>query len=810
MAHTFNGSYTNEHLSEVAFPLGGLGAGMFCVEGTGALSTWSLRHHLQHRYEPAVFSALHVKGRAPVARVLEGPVPRRKYFNGNGHMGTHYGLPRIGQATFEARFPFATVKLSDDRVPLHTTLKAWSPFVPGDADASSLPVASLEYTFHNPSDSAVEAIYSFHARNLVAVPDVPGQSVREAEGGFTLWQPGCEQSLEARGAFTAFVPQGDVHVDHAWFRGGWFDALTMAWKAVAEGAAIDNPPAADPGEPALGASLYVPFSVATGKEHTVRLLLCWHVPATKLSWRWPPGGTAQCPEQDEPAETHVPWYAGQFGDVDAVAAHWRSQYEVLRKRSAHFTNALFDTTLSDELMEAVSANLSILKSPTVLRQADGRLWCWEGCRDEEGCCAGSCTHVWNYAQAVAHLFPQLERRLRQTDHAEALDSSGHQSFRITLPIADGAHHFHAAADGQLGRVIQVYREWRIAGDDAWMKSLWEPVHRSLDYCIGTWDPDECGMLVEPHHNTSDIEYWGPDGMCTSYYLGALAALVAMGLHIGQDVSRYETILARGRAAMESELWNGEYFIQKVRWKDLKADPATMTHNVQNQTYSSEAVALCQQEGPKYQYGCGCLSDGVLGVWIAEMAGLECFLDRDKVRGHLRAVFEHNFKTDLSTHPNPQRPGYALGDEGGLLLCTWPRGGAPSLPFVYSNEVWTGIEYQAAGHMVIEGMVDEGLAIVRTCRQRFDGTTRNPFNEYECGHFYARALASWGLLRAASGARYDAVDKVLHLKPRVSGDFRAFLATATGYGTVGVRNGEPLCEVVEGDIPFERIDYVPAS
>ena len=211
-------------------------------------------------------------------------------------------------------------------------------------------------------------------------------------------------------------------------------------------------------------------------------------------------------------------------------------------------------------------------------------------------------------------------------------------------------------------------------------------------------------------------------------------------------------------------------------------------------YSPEATALLEREGPKYQYGHGCLSDGVLGAWIAACCGVEEILDPDKVASHVQAVYRHNFRRDLSGHANPQRPTYALGHEAGLLLCTWPKGGELTLPFVYSNEVWTGIEYQVASHLMMAGHVAKGLEIVRAVRDRYDGRVRNPFNEYECGHWYARAMASYGLLQGLTGPRYDAVEKTLYLRPSVPGDFRAFLCTATGYGTVGVRDGQPFVEV----------------
>ena len=142
-----------EYLNQVAFPLGGIGAGMICLEGTGALSHVSLRNRPDVFNEPCVFAAISVKGKRPAARVLEGPVPARKLFGapgaGNGAGGTTYGLPRFANATFKTRFPFGVVTLTDPQLPLSVEITGWSPFEPGDADNSSLPVAALEYRFTN-------------------------------------------------------------------------------------------------------------------------------------------------------------------------------------------------------------------------------------------------------------------------------------------------------------------------------------------------------------------------------------------------------------------------------------------------------------------------------------------------------------------------------------------------------------------------------------------------------------------------------------------------------------------------------------
>jgi len=105
-----------------------------------------------------------------------------------------------------------------------------------------------------------------------------------------------------------------------------------------------------------------------------------------------------------------------------------------------------------------------------------------------------------------------------------------------------------------------------------------------------------------------------------------------------------------------------------------------------------------------------------------------------------------------------------------------------------------------------GMVNEGLDVVRLCRERYDGRTRNPFNEYECGHWYARAMSSYALLYGLTGARYDAVEKTLYVQPSIRGDFKSFFSTATSYGTVGVKNGKPFYEPAAGKLELTQIKF----
>jgi hypothetical protein len=788
-------TYAEERLDRIAFPLGGLGAGCVCLSGTGGLTALSIRHRAEVFNEPPLVATIRVDGGEP--RVLEGPVPRWKTghpwgggFKGSGHGGEDrtWGLPRFRSATFTARFPFATVELEQPGLPLRCRLVGWSPFLPGDADASSLPAAAFEYEFENRSDREVAAEFAFHGRNpFGGHPE--GTTIAEAKAFLLRHAPADEPRLTTE---LRIASDDATSIDCAWPHGGWTISRTVPWRWVRDAprGQRDHGDGTSP-----GGSLFAGFRLAPGAKRTITVRLSW----------WTPRSTLR--EGDRGEATHVPWYAARWGDHAALADDWAARAADLRAASARFADALHASTIPAAALEAVAANLAILKSPTVLRQHDGRMWAWEGVSDEGGSCHGTCTHVWNYAQAVPHLFPALERGLRETEFGENQDERGHQNFRAWLPIRPTDHGYHAAADGQFGGIVKAWREWRISGDTGWIRRLWPRIRASLEYGISTWDPRREGACAEPHHNTYDIEFHGEDSLTQTFYLAALTAAARIAEGLGEDGSAYVALAAKARTRLET-LFTGEWYGQRI------PDPATWTAAPGSPEDALKAHAeiaeVVRREGPISQYGGGVLADGVVGAWLALACGLDIDVDPARMRSHLLSVHRHNLLRDVADHPNDERSSYAVAGEGGLLVCSYPRGGRPAIPMPYVDEVFTGIEYQVAGHLILLGEREAGLELVRTARARYDGSRRNPFAEQECGHWYARALSSYGLLQALSGAVYDKRTRTMRLAPSLGGDFACFLAVDGGYGLVGVRGGKPFVDVASGAIPVERWDYVPAA
>lgn len=809
---------------QVAMPLGGIGAGCICLNGQGGLQDFSIKHRPDTTARPdgsvsqhAAFALLRaVQGKKSITRLVEGPMPvERVYAQGlksNGYrIGGFEGLPRFSSCEFKGEYPFGFVRLKDKRMPFSAAITGFNPFVPLDDTVSGLPCAILEYTITNTSRKKAGFEFSYHLSNLTR--KVPGDrgdvhvKSRNLSSTGVFFDNTCHPNHELFGNATLSVPGFKPQIKAAWPSGRWFDALSILWREVSSGAFKTNSQSRTPSGQG-GGSVLISGSLKSGESITIPVVITWYFPNCNTETEQNSGGCCDsggtCSDVPEPVWR--PWYAGKWKDAADVADYIHKNYDTLRQRTLKFKNALFSSTLPSYVLDAVSANLGIIKSPTVLRQENGNLWAWEGCWCDSGCCKGSCTHVWNYAQAIPHLFPALERTFREQELERSMDETGHVTFRSALPDGPVGHGSHAASDGQLGGILKVRRDYHISGDREWMLRMLPLAKTSVDYCIKTWDPRRTGLLEEPHHNTYDIEFWGPDGMCSSIYVAALAAMAELLVEADREKEAppYRKLAEKGANALDKKLFNGRFFEQKVEWKKLN-DKSFAKFISKVNAGSSEIEKIQKREGPRYQYGKGCISDGVIGAWMALMYGVDTPQNRTNIRKHLKSIFQYNFRANLSEHANTQRPGYAIGNEPGLLLCSWPNGNKPTLPFVYSDEVWTGIEYQVASHLIAEGLVDEGLTIVRAARERYDGRTRNPWNEYECGNYYARAMSSYALLSSLSGFRYSAVENTLWFGP-VSNDkkFNTFYSAATGFGTITLTPSRLTIKPVEGTLEVSKL------
>jgi uncharacterized protein (DUF608 family) len=469
------------------------------------------------------------------------------------------------------------------------------------------------------------------------------------------------------------------------------------------------------------------------------------------------------------------YYATRFATAWDAAQYAAAHLDRLERDTRRFVTALRESTLPGVVKDAASANLSTLVSTTCFRTRDGEFHGFEGVNDKLGCCFGNCTHVWNYETATAFLFPSFARSLRQAAFGYSMDDAGAMHFRQLLPDGKQRSGF-AAADGQMGQIIHAYLDWRLSGDIDWLRQIWPRIRKALEFAWvpGGWDANRDGVMEGVQHNTYDVEFYGPNPQCGIYYLGALRAAEEMARAVGERglADEYRRLFQSGSEWIDSNLFTGAYYIQKVRgWPKDQIAPSLRS------TMGSDNT-----EAPQYQVGGGCLVDQLVGQYLAEVAGLGPLLKPAHIHAALQSIRRYNYKRTLFDHNSVQRI-FALNDESALVICDYGKSQRPRIPFPYYAEVMTGFEYSAATHMIYAGMVQEGVECIGSIRNRYDGERRNPWDEAECGHHYARAMAAWSGVLALSGFDYDGAKQSLAALPRLSvPEFRCFWSTATGWGT----------------------------
>lgn len=785
--HNAMPTYTDESLAEIAFPIGGLGTGNIILDGRGSIRNLEIFNKPDRSGNPPDMTcfALWVKkaGETPVTKILE-----KKSDASDSRL-------RFEKSTFKGEFPFAEVALVDALVPVSVTLEAYNPFVPLDVKGSGFPIAIFNWQLKNTSDKNVQGAIAFNMGNPIKVKNDEGVPVYGENENSVLPVPkfqGILMTSKRTGlgkpdyANVVIGTTEDAVLHTQWGQSDPAKTMEAFWKDFSDDGDIasngDTEPTAE-GQTEM-ATVTVKFSLAPGEKTTVPFYLFWYAPN-----RWV-----------EPANEKMKNYYGkEYEDITEVVKKFLKQKDELAELTQDFRTVLYSSTLPSPVMQALSSNLALLKSYSLMLQRNGDAYACSQTGIENK------TYEWNYAQALAFLFPSLERDIRSHFLGDLTFDNGYQIPKATL-FDEQNYQGAPSADGQLSNVLLVYRDWKLSGKDKWIKDYWADIKRSLAFawtgvgnvsetdawqktgCPVPWDVNKDGVIEGPQTNAFGATFYGPEMTVGSVYLAALRAASQMGLAVGDLITanEYMAIYKLGQQRYEQFCWNGSYYDQEIYVPKELSLPDSL-------------LAPADDEGnrlPVNQVGSGCLSTQLLGQFLAHISGLGYILNEQHVDRAMYSIYKNNYKGNVTDDASNQA----------LVTCSWPNGQTPAMDFSEADQSVTGIEYMVATSMVYSGLIQEGVDMVKAIQNRYQGYNGNPWGKTESGIEDIRNLASWALLPALSGFEYDASERTMGFRPRISHfDFNTFWSCGRGWGQFHIRKDQFELSIKDGNIKLERLN-----
>jgi uncharacterized protein (DUF608 family) len=764
-------------LKHIGLPIGGVGCGQLYLGGDGRLWSWQIFKPNYSTDYADVTAGPHYAHPLDAASAVQQGFGLRISAEGTVKF-KELDSRGFSDIRFRGEYPIGRVQYREAGCPVAVDLEAFSPFIALDPESSGLPATLLQFTIKNVSANRIEVEIAGWLQNCVGLSyDQPALGVRRNR----LFRRDGALVLECSAVVSDELPS-NKRLDRLPGYGTMALALLHSQRNDVGAAAVAAPVGVASafsalrerkpvqsvttpfGQPLVGA-LDRKLPLNPNESGQVTFLLTWYFPA----YVNPTGELAAITEISK-LRRH---YVKHFISAADVTSHVARHFESLAAQTRLWNRTWYDSTLPYWFLDRTFIPIDTLATTTCHWFDSGRFYGWEGV----DCCPGTCQHVWQYAQAMGRIFPQLERDIRErVDFGLAWHDNGAMDYR-------GESGRNVAHDGFAGTILRAYREHQTSSDRTFLARLWPRVRRSVEYLIRQ-DGDDNGLLEGEQYNTLDSSWFGPMGWISSLYLAALQAGRQMALEMDDiDFAAHcERIIAAGRKNIVSRLFNGEYFIHKPDPKH----PEAINTNI------------------------GCHIDQVFGQSYAWQLGLERIIPEAECRAALGSLWRYNFTPDVGPYRKNFKVikggrWYAMPGEGGLLMCTWPKGGAEKAAgtgnptFVgYFNECMTGFEYQVAAHMIWEGLVREGLAITRSIHDRYHAAKRNPYNEVECSDHYSRAMMSYGVFLAVCGYEYHGPKAHLGFAPRLTpADFRAPFTAAEGWGTFSQkRDGTSQRQTIE--------------
>jgi uncharacterized protein (DUF608 family) len=745
---------SKNELNFIGMPVGGINTGTVYLGGDGRLWLWDIFNSQQEGIDPKSVdwgTELHVgkKVRSRDGSAYVQPArdirPIEQGFAFKIQVGKQTYLKKMiaddwDEIVFEATYPMASIRYISKELPLEITANVYSPFIPLDEKSSGLPCTIYSFSIKNNSQMPVSVSILGWLENKVSIRSAGSKDIRRnevlAEGKLKTVQG----SINLNGSLLQ-LQDPDFGTLGIASLGGDSKAITdLQFPITLASFAQQNEKFTEKTiDQQLIAAVRAVYQIKPGATIEAHFSIAWHFANLKLN---------------QAIQDKGRYYANWFSSASEVLTYVHQNFSSLSNTSKLWKNTWFDSSLPWWFLERTFSNISTLATTTAHRFRSGRFYAWEGV----GCCEGTCTHVWQYAQAVGRIFPGIERDTRQRiDLGLSLQPDGMIWYRGEVVKT-------AAIDGQAGTILRIYREHQMSVDKKFLNKNWDKIKLATEWVIRQ-DKNQDGMEDTPIENTLDAVWDGEIAWLVGLCIAAVKAAGAMAAEMKD--SEFEKIcneyVIKGSRNMEEKLFNGEYFIHRP--DEIKGREKLGSYNT-------------------------CHIDQVYGQSWSHQVALGRIIDKEKTLKALQSLWKYNFTPDVGPYIKERTGGrpYALAGEGGLVMNTNPKnetrpyGDNITWQLGYFHECMSGFEHQVASHMMAEGMTDEAMVITRMIHDRYHAAKRNPFNEIECSDHYARAMASYGTFITACGFEYHGPNGHMAFNPKLNPEkFKAPFTSAAAWG-----------------------------
>jgi uncharacterized protein (DUF608 family) len=733
---------------------------------------------------------------------VEGQKPKLKLLQLNNSLqegaqeGIIYYYPwmtAVDKIEYQARFPFTNITFSDAEMPFDIQLEAFSPFIPHDVKNSSLPGAYFNFTVKSKTDKKVEVMLLGSLRNLVGYDNIEKafESRIINKQGYKFFIQSVS-GLDSLSTSNGQMGLGVIGGNEVSYYLGWEHKHPYYEKLLVENKLANVDDTHNRNTKMKDGKLVGHFSGTGNDQRCFSSIAVSHQLNGKaefkasffMNWNFPNKYGAISYKEDnslekrkerdykiklKPTKIIGHYYQNYFSGIDSIASYFSANQTDLTGRSHQFVDDMYSSSLDQYVLDQVNSNLNTFVTSSTLTKS-GQFGIREGMTSSQPWGPNSTLDVALYGSPmIVALYPELQKSMMR-EHSQLQTPDGEVNHGLGFDLdfnQNGTWGVFDRVDLVPNYIQMVLRDYMYTNDKSYIKEMWPTVKLGIEYILTKRDkdcdqmPDMTGVMC----SYDNFPMYGLASYIQSQWIAALtmASKVATDLGDKELAKKYQAIATKGSQLMESKIWNGSYY------------------NLSNDYLGKKGIDN------------GCLTDQLMGQWVAHNAGMGYIFDKEHVQKSLQSILEKSFI-----------------DNSFLRNCSWPA--TPELFPIHASDLWvdqantpwTGVELAFASFLIYENQVTEGLKVIKGVEDRYRKAGLY-FDQQEFGGHYFRPMSAWSILNAFLG--YSVNCGKFTFNPKLTTEsFNLFFATPEGTALYKKTAASVSIVIKTGEMNFNQLRF----